>query len=287
MKSMVEIGQSFNAHATEYEQAADIQFEIGQRLFERLDYLKIDPRFILDLGCGPGVFLKQLKKRYPKAQIVALDVAHAMLVAANAKQPWLKKWDLVNADMHQMPFVSGQFDLIVSNQVIHWANSLPDVIKEVNRIMRPGGCLLFSTLGPDTFQELKHAFKQVDTYEHVNEFYDMHHIGDCLVAELFEDPVVDMEILTAHYAKLPDLLRSLKAQGVKNIHQNRNPGLTGKYSWRKFEQSMALSMTDTQKYPLTYEVVYGHAWKSQRHRTPQGIEASFSVADLKASLKRI
>lgn len=281
---MVEIGQSFNAHAADYESAADIQFEIGQRLFERLDYLKINPRFILDLGCGPGVFLKQLKKRYPKAQIVALDLAHAMLVAANAKQPWLKKWDLVNADMQQMPFASGQFDLIVSNQVIHWADSLPAVIKELNRVMHPGGFLLFSTLGPDTFQELRRAFKQADGYEHVNEFYDMHHIGDCLVSELFEDPVVDMEILTAHYATLTDLLRSLKAQGVKNIHNKRNPGLTGKHSWRKFEQSMAECKTETEKYPLTYEVVYGHAWKSQRHRSQHGIEASFSVADLKASL---
>ena len=283
-KSLIEIGQSFNAHAREYEEVAEIQFEIGQRLLERLTYLKMVPRYILDLGCGPGTFLKRLKQRYPKAEIVGLDVAHAMLLEAKHKQSWRKKCRLVNADMHHLPFATGQFDLIISNQVIHWSSSLQVVFRELNRILHPGGCLLFSTLGPDTFKELRQAFLQVDDYAHVNEFQDMHHVGDCLMQELFDDPVMDMEILMAHYNELPDLLASLKAQGVKNIHAKRNTGLTGKYAWKVFEQSMAKLKTDTQKYPLTYEVVYGQAWKSQRHRSDQGIETSISVAQLKASL---
>ncbi len=284
MKSIFEIGQSFNAHAREYECEADVQLEIGQRLFARLEYLKITPRYILDVGCGPGIFLTQLQQRYPTAQIVAVDIAHTMLSIAKTKQNLANPWQLFNADMHHMPFATGQFDLIFSNQVLHWSHALPAVLSEWQRVLSPGGCLLFSTLGPDTFLELKQAFQKVDTYEHVNTFHDMHHVGDCLLTQLFEDPVMDMELLLAHYPSLTSMLRSLKAQGVKNIHEKRKPGLTGKDSWRKFEQYMALTQTSTHKYPLTYEVVYGHAWKSRHQRVQHGGETTISVAELKASL---
>lgn len=283
MKSMIEIGQAFNAHAVEYEREAEVQLEIGQRLFERLDYLKLSPRAILDIGCGPGTFLPQLQARYPQAQIVALDIAHTMLGVAQSKQTD-KKWHFINADMHHMPFAAEQFDLIFSNQALHWSYALQPLFGEWQRILRPGGCILFSTLGPDTFVELTYAFQHADKYTHVNTFEDMHHVGDCLLAQLFADPVVDMEMLQAHYASLPKLLQSLKAQGVKNIHAKRNSGLTGKDSWRKFEQSMAELMTDTHKYPLTYEVIYGHAWKSLEPRAKHGGETTISVAELKASL---
>lgn len=283
MKSILEIGQAFNAHADEYESEAQVQLEIGQRLFERLEYLKISPSRILDIGCGPGTFLRQLQQRYPDAQIVALDIAHSMLSIAKTKQMEPNQWLMLNADMHQMPFPAEQFDLIFSNQVLHWSPALPTLLQEWQRVLRPGGCLLFSTLGPDTFQELKQAFQQVDTYEHVNAFHDMHHVGDCLLGQAFSDPVVDMEMILAHYSSLSKLLHSLKAQGVKNIHEKRNTGLTGKDSWRKFEQYMLLTKTETHKYPLTYEVVYGHAWKLE-HQPVQQNASAISLAELKASL---
>lgn len=283
MKSILEIGQSFNAHASEYEGEAQVQLEIGCRLFERLDYLKMSPRTILDIGCGPGTFLSELSERYPNAEIVALDIAHSMLSMAKSKQTPQNTWHIINADMHNMPFAADQFDLIVSNQVLHWSHSLPAVLREWHRVLRPDGCLLFSTLGPDTFQELKQAFQQVDAYAHVNTFYDMHHVGDCLL-KAFADPVVDMEVILAHYTSLSTMLRSLKAQGVKNIHQNRKSGLMGKAAWRQFEAEMALSQTDTLKYPLTYEVIYGHAWKVVYQSVQQGGETTISLADLKASL---
>lgn len=286
MKSIFEIKQSFNTHAREYEREADVQLEIGQRLFARLDYLKIAPRYILDVGCGPGMFLPALQQRYPDAQIVALDIAHHMLAIAKTKQTPSHAYHLFNADMHHMPFATEQFDLIFSNQVLHWSHDLSGLLREWQRVLAPGGCLLFSTLGPDTFQELAYAFQHVDTYAHVNTFHDLHHIGDCLLTESFENPVMDMELLSAHYTSVSSMLRSLKAQGVKNIHAQRKPGLTGKDAWRKFEQQMALTQTETHKYPLTYEVVYGHAWKPLHQSMRQGGEATISVEQLKESLAR-
>ena len=277
MNVKIEICKAFNAKASEYEQAAIVQHEIGERLFERLQYLKIKPRYVLDLGCGPGSFLKRLQKYYPDAQVVGLDLAYNMLKQAKRKQGWFHKSSLVNADMTAMPFPSDLFDLVFANQVIHWAQSLPKLMSELNRVMNTEGCLMFSTLGPDTFKELRQTPVKIDTHAHTNEFCDMHHVGDCLLAEHFLDPVVDMDMLTAHYATLPKLLHALKAQGVRNINAARNPGLTGKQAWRNFEQAVSAFRTDQGKYPLTYEVVYGHAWKGSQRRTDKGTETIISV----------
>ncbi len=283
MKLKTEICNAFNAHAIEYEQAAIVQKEIGGRLFERLNYLNMQPRYVLDLGCGTGYFSKQLKQRYPKAQIVGLDLAGMMLKQAHGSQSLFKKWPLVQADMLKMPFPSGLFDLVFANQTIHWANPLPDAMREISRVMKVDGCLMMSTLGPDTFRELRESWAQVHQYAHTNVFMDMHDLGDVLLAEQFADPVVDMEMLTVHYETLPKLLRALKAQGVRNIHAARNPGLTGRAAFRAFEDAMGQLCTESGRFPLTYEVIYGHAWKGATHRVAGGTEAFIPVSQLRRS----
>lgn len=275
-----EISNAFNKHAMDYERAAKAQYEIGLRLLDRLQYLKIDPRYILDLGCGPGTFSRELSLLYPKAQIIALDRAPAMLTQAYKKQSWRCKWSLVAADMLSMPFATGLFDLVFANQVIHWAESLPLVLRELNRVMRVNGCFMFTTLGPDTFKELNSCWSTVNAHAHVNEFPDMHDVGDSLMAEYFVDPVMDMELLAVHYETVQHLLRSLKEQGVRNINVKRNQGLTGKSSWRDFERNYQALKTDKGKYPLTYEVVYGHAWKGERRKVEHGVETWIPVSSI-------
>ncbi len=281
MNRKSEICNVFNAHAAEYEKVAIVQKEIGERLFERLSYLTIQPQYVLDLGCGTGYFTKKLKQRYPQAQVVGLDVAWMMLKQSQKAHSLFKKWPLVQTDMTIMPFPSGLFDLVFANQVIHWSNPIAEVMREINRVMNVNGCLMFSTLGPDTFYELRDAWSKVNHYAHTNTFVDMHDLGDTMVAEHFVDPVIDMEMLSVHYATLSKLLNALKAQGVRNINPERNQGLTGKQSFRAFEAAMQQFMTENNQFPLTYEVVYGHAWKGSMRRLGQGIEAFIPVSQLR------
>lgn len=276
-----EICNAFNAHASEYEKNARLQTEIGTRLFERLDYLAMKPEYVLDLGCGTGYFTALLKTRYPEAQVISFDLAHAMLLESAAKKNAGEDWFLIEGNMQKLPFATGVFDLIFANQVIHWAASLPGVFRELNRVMRKDACLMFTTLGPDTFRELKQAWQLADSFSHSNEFLDMHHIGDSLMNERLLEPVVDMEMLTLHYESLPRLVRSLKAQGVRNIHERRNGGLTGKGSWAAFESAYERLRTPEGKYPLTYEVIYGHAWKGLQSATDKGVETFFPLSQLR------
>ncbi|MFA5960632.1 MAG: malonyl-ACP O-methyltransferase BioC [Tatlockia sp.] len=278
MNLKTEICNTFNKCAAEYEKAAIVQCEIGTRLFERLDYLKINPKFVLDLGSGTGFFSLMLKKRYPKAQIVGFDLAFSMLKESKKKQGFLKKWHLINGDMAHLPFASGVFDLVFSNQTMHWSSPLSAVLQELNRVMHNDSCLMFTMPGPDTFKELKKAWLSVDAHAHANEFLDMHDIGDALLNERFLDPVVDMELLTVHYPSINQLLQSVKAQGVRNINPNRNRGLTGAKALQSFKR--AYPCTPGGKYPLTYEVVYGHAFKGASRRLENGTETYISVSEI-------
>lgn len=281
MSTVREIARAFHQQARAYEQYAKAQQVIGQRLFERLDYLKITPAYVLDLGCGTGWLSRLLQKKYPKACVVGLDAAQAMLTCAKRKQHFWRKWPLACADMEQMPFADGVFDLVFSNQTIHWGKSVSALLREVNRVMAPDGCFMFSTLGPDTFKELRTAWAQVDNHAHVNTFIDLHDWGDALLAEYFLDPVMDMESLTLHYPSPEALLTSLKHQGVRNMDARRNPGLTGRQARKAFEAAYETHRTPEGKYPLYYEVVYGHAWKGVRHSTGGGSEVRIPVTAIK------
>lgn len=256
-----EIRKSFDNAAASYEQVAIVQNEIGKRLLERLEYIKINPTRILDLGSGAGQFSRALKKRYPKAQIVSLDLSFGMLKQSKTQQALWRKWPLVCGDMEALPFADKSFDLVFSNQVIHWAEDMPALAKELLRIMQLDGCLLMSTLGPDTFQELRSSYSAIDDFAHANDFMDMHDLGDILQHTPFVDPVIDMEKITVRYSSVRALLQALKAQGVRNIHAKRNAGLSGTSHRQAFEQHYLQHYQQEGKVPLSYEVVYAHAWR--------------------------
>ena len=256
-----EIRKSFDNAAASYEKAAIVQNEIGKRLLERLDYIKIDPARILDLGSGAGQFSRALKKRYPKAQILSLDLSFAMLKQSKSQQALWRKWPLVCGSMEALPFADKSFDLVFSNQVIHWAEDIPALAQEILRVMQVDGCLMMSTLGPDTFQELRQSYAAIDNFVHTNSFMDMHDLGDILQQAQFVDPVIDMEKIMVRYPSVTAVLQALKAQGVRNMHANRNAGLSGKSRRQAFEQHYMQHYQQEGKVPLSYEVVYIHAWR--------------------------
>lgn len=276
-----EIQRAFNRAATQYDNVAKIQYEIGSQLLSRLDYIKITPNTILDLGCGSGKLTQLIKKRYPKARIFGVDAAFNMLLESKKKQGFFKTWSLCQADMHNLPFATNTFDLVIANQTIHWAHSIPKVLAEIHRIMAPNACLMFSTLGPDTFSELQQAWQAADRYPHTNPFHDLHDIGDHLLACHFASPVVDTDYITMHYGSLKSLLQSLKAQGVRNINPQRNAGLTGKQAFNTFQNAYDALTTKDGKYPLTYEVVYGHAWRGDILQRQEGSDTFISIDAIK------
>jgi len=266
-----EVRQSFGASATTYDEHAFLQREIGDRLFERLQYIKLIPERVLDIGSGTGYATQKLRERFPESSLIALDIAPDMLGYARGKMEktsLLKRLfgkqhdrDYLCADAEALPLASESIDLALSNLAMQWTD--PErVAKEAIRVLKPQGLFMFTTFGPDTLKELRSAFKAIDDAPHVNTFPDMHDIGDILVHSGFADPVMDQETITLTYNQLKPLLRELKGIGAHNVLPGRSTGLMGRQRWQRMVDAYERFRKDG-RLPATYEVVYGHAWKPE------------------------
>lgn len=272
------VRRSFDRAAATYDAAAVLQREVERRMFERLDYVKATPAVALDAGSGTGSGARELARRYPDAQVIALDIALSMLQAGRASRPWLQRMGIsrqriasVCGDVERLPLKAGSVDLIWSNATLQWATDLPATLREFRRVLRPGGLVMFSTFGPDTLKELRAAFAAADGHSHVNRFVDMHDIGDMLVHARLADPVMDMEHITLTYGTVRDLMRDLKAIGAHNVTAGRPRGLGGRQALKAAEEYYE-AWRRNGVLPATYEVVYGHAWAPHAipERAPDG-----------------
>ena len=264
------IKRQFEASASNYDNAAILQREVCDRLISRLDYMQIAPQRILDLGSGTGYLTRALKNKYPKADIIGLDIAFNMAQTAKSKNGWFKKIHYTNADCQHLPFKSLCFDLILSANTLQWCENIEYALQECQRILKPSGLFLFSSFGPDTLKELKLSWAAADALPHVNSFLDMHDYGDMLLHHQFDEPVMDVEYLTIEYEHPKQLLKDLKMLGANNVHPERRKTLTGKSKLLKVIETYEQFKRENNSYPATYEIVYGHALKPKRQTHYQG-----------------
>jgi malonyl-CoA O-methyltransferase len=242
----------FGRAAAGYEAAARLESEVGARLRERLDYVKIEPRRIVDAGSGPGREARALAKRFPGKEVIALDYALAMLPRARFLDRWLRRGVVpLAADLERLPLRAASIELVWSNMALHWVNDPLAAFREFSRVLAPDGLVMFSTLGPDTLKELRAAA----TEGRVHAFTDMHDLGDMLVAAGLTNPVMEMEIITMDYGSGDRLLDDLRRSGQTNARADRARGLAG----RRFGKRLRTALARAPR--MTYEVVYGHAWK--------------------------
>ena len=265
--------RAFARAAAGYDAHAILQREVGARLLQHLDPIRIDPARVLDLGCGTGALFAGLRERFPRARLVGVDAALPMLRAARGRTPWWRALAgnvplVACADAERLPLAHGCAQLAFSNLMLQWCDA-PAVFREAARVLEVGGLLLFSTYGPDTLRELRAAFAAADNARHVNSFVDMHDLGDALVGAGFADPVMEMETITLEYASVAALARDLKGGGGHNVLPGRPRGLGGRAGWRRMVERYEAQRRGG-ALPATFEVVYGHAWKVAPKRIADG-----------------
>jgi malonyl-CoA O-methyltransferase len=262
------IRRAFDRAANSYDAAAVLQKEVCRRLLEKLDYIKLSPQLILDAGVGTGEAVTSLLRRYKKSRLVALDLSERMLSKALAHGGLIRKPELVCADIEQLPFCANSFDLVFSSLTLQWCNDLPATIQELLRVLKPGGLLMFATFGPDTLKELRACWQQVDDAVHVNQFVDMHDVGDELLRSGFADPVMEAETITLNYDSVDTLMADLRAIGANATADGGRAGLTTPALLSKLRQAYDSYRSD-RLLPATYEVVYGHAWKVSSQKSAE------------------
>jgi len=282
-----QVRRAFGRAASSYAATAVLQREVESRLLEQLVYAKQPPTRILDLGAGPGRASAAMRRQFPKAELVALDLALPMLREAGRGWRWYtpkaKRFGRVCADVRALPFADGSFDLVFSSLCLQWIEDLPQVLDSLRGLLRPGGLLLFSSFGPETLIELRQAFAAADALPHVSSFKPVPAIGDALMSAGFRDPVLDTDRFTLTYSDPRELMRELRGIGAGNAWSDRRRSLTGKTrmqrvfaAYEEFREDGVL--------PATYEVLYAQAFApepGQPRRQDRADVASFPVSQLK------
>jgi malonyl-CoA O-methyltransferase len=283
------VRRQFDRRAGRFAQHEFVIREVGRRLIERLQLIRLDPRRIVDVGCGAGGARAALLERYPQADWLGVDVSPAMLARAAPPSllgrllPWRgRSARLVCADAAALPLAEASVDLLFSNLMLHWHPQPHTVFPEWLRVLRADGLLLFSCFGPDTLKELRRACQAAGVPARPMPFVDMHDFGDMMIAAGFASPVMDAESIRLTYASPQALLREVAALGG-NPRDDRAAGLVSGRRARALHAALD-GMRDAQgRIALSFEIAYGHAWKPQPRI---GGQSTVSLDRLRAQLRR-
>jgi malonyl-CoA O-methyltransferase len=287
----------FDRRAGTFDEVAFLTREIAQRMRERLDYIKVAPTRALDAACGTGADLPGLRTRFPEASVLGVDISSAMLARANAAESADAQADagwrrflpatlskafgargpqLAQADFSALPFAAGAFELLWSNLALHWHSRPDQVFPEWQRVLKVNGLLMFSTFGPDTLRELSGAYRDAEASlgiaprPHTIDFVDMHDLGDMLVESGFEIPVMDQEVLTITYRSPESLLNDVRRWGAYPFERAGGADIDGQALRDALHKALDGRRREDGTIPLTFEVIYGHAWKAVPRMTPEG-----------------
>ena len=267
--SVATVRRQFDMRAPRFAASGALPREVGRRLSERLQYIRLAPQRILDVGCGTSETRAPLLARYPRAEWIGLDISERMLKAAKTEgararaERWLRgasSYRIVG-DGGQLPIGDNSVDLVFSNLMLHWHPQPHTVFPEWKRVLRTDGLLMFSCFGPDTLKELRAAASALPDARPMP-FVDMHDFGDMMVASGFATPVMDAEAITLTYASPQDLLREVRALGG-NPRDDRAQWLPSTSQAHALLSALEAQRGNDGRIRLTFEVAYGHAWKPQ------------------------
>jgi malonyl-CoA O-methyltransferase len=255
-----QLRRAFGRAAPNYAAVAALQREAEARLLEQLDYLDDrQPARILDLGCGPGRAAGAMKKRWPKAEVIALDAALPMLREVPRHTRFWRPVRRINADVSQLPLADQCADVIFSSLCLQWVDDLPATLSEFRRVLRPGGLMLLSTFGPGTLSELRYAYLACGEEPPLSPFAQIQQVGDALLAAGFKDPVLERDDYTLTYPDLRSLMQELRAIGAGDARRDRPRGLGGRGRLQRVTARYEALRHDG-VLPSTWEVITAQAW---------------------------
>jgi malonyl-CoA O-methyltransferase len=258
------VRKAFDKAAPHYDEYAVLQRNVADHLLDTLTLFTISPEIVVDLGTGTGYCAPPLAKRFPKAKLMLCDISHTMLKQAQKRPARLfNRRSYVCADINHLPFAEASVDLLFSSLSFQWCSNLDLLFSECNRVLKPDGLLLFSSLGPDTLKELRTAFSTQGNTAYVHDFVDMHDVGDALIRAGFSAPVLETDRLVMTYPTMKAVMQDLRGIGAVNQSTKRRRGLSTRKLFQLAEEAYE-TYRHNDTLPATYEVVYAHAFSPTR-----------------------
>ncbi|MAS00049.1 MAG: malonyl-[acyl-carrier protein] O-methyltransferase BioC [Nitrosomonadales bacterium] len=263
----------FNRSAKSYDEFSILQNDVSDNLFDRLVDLKLNPKLILDLGCGTGRNGKILKNIYKDAKIVNYDFSENMLTQARMKQISFfdkilqnKRSSFICGDIENLVFTNKIFDIVWSTNSLQWCNNLSVTFKSIGSILKPNGLFIFTTFGPKTLYELRNITRKISSFQKTNDFIDMDNIKKILINKGFSNPILESEEVCLTYSNIKKLFLELKSIGATSGLKIKKNGLTGKSFLKKIEEGYE-NYKHKEKFTATYEVIYGYARYKKNNKT--------------------
>jgi malonyl-CoA O-methyltransferase len=260
---------------------------------DRLQWIKLQPGDWIHAQPSIGGFEAHalILARYPKAVCQVQEQSSRRLVHTQQVlgAPRLRRW--LTLGRAQPRWVGPgrdpePADMLWANMQLHLHPDPQALLAQWHRALRVDGFVMFSCLGPDSLQELRHVYQSMGWAPPGPTWTDMHDWGDMLVQGGFAEPVMDMERITLRYARAHDLIDELRTLG-RNLHPQRFVGLRGK-GWRgtltaAIEQHWP-RRTDEGQFLLTLEIVYGHAMRAPAKQVLQA-DTRISLDEMKKMLR--
>ena len=264
--------------------------EVARRMEERLQWIvKIPQRWLHWAPLRGGLQAQELlAKRYPKSECFVLETpveraqAATKLIAKNWWSPGNWRAKAVRFEVPAHPV-----DMLWANMALHMEPDPLAVIEHWHSLVEADGFVMFSCLGPDTLRQLRAVYAEMGWPPPAHEFTDMHDWGDMLARVGFAEPVMDMEHITLTFTSVERLLAELRELG-RNLHPARFAGLRGR-GWR--DRLLAAINQKLGKpgegghLELTFEVIYGHAFKPQP-RIPVQPQTTVTLDAMRKALRQ-
>ena len=272
----------FARAAATFDSADVIHSEARSRMLERLPFFELKPRRVLDLGSATGKATVELDALYPNAEVVAIDLATPMASITQNRCDNLGSVTSLVGDAQKLPLLDDTVDLIFANLILPWCDP-QGLFQEAARVLRDGGLIVFTTVGPDTFQEIRRAWIGIDENIHVHGFLDMHDLGDIAVRSGLTEPVIDIDRFQLTYQLRERLFEDLRATGATNMAFGRRMQLTSLGRWESFCNQLEACRVEGQL-SISVELVFGLAWGLASATKPNDKVVSIPIEDITEGL---
>jgi malonyl-CoA O-methyltransferase len=298
------VARQFDRRANRLAEVDFLLREVQRRMFSRLEYIKIEPSVVLDIGCGLGQGAEGLAARFPSAQVVAADLSQNMVfkaakLQADKTKPNKRKGSVKSTLARRLPnAVSGFFNKLLGGDPPKrpavpqkQQNEVQFLVGDAHMLPLATGSvdLIFSNLALHWFDDPVSAIAEwrrvikpgglvmfssfgPDTLKEMAilgvqlpTFQDLHDLGDALQTQKFAEPVMDMEALSISYQDPARLLADIRNLGGYPL-KRRHSGLRG----RRFADTVANSLSTLTPGSVSFELVYGHAWAPKGPWLPEG-----------------
>lgn len=255
-------------------QAPWLHQEVARRMAERLPVIKQPPAQWLDWWGFTGGSAAAVQAVWPEARRDLVEPTEVLAERSRQalRAPW---WALVRRRQTAQQAVWLEQDVPPGQAQMLWANLvLPSwgepaaAFAAWHRALAVDGFLMFSTYGPDTLRELRAVYAEAGWGAPHPPFVDMHDLGDLLVHGGFADPVMDQETLRLTWSSPEALLAELRGLG-RHLGADRFAGLRSPRWRERLLQALARRADAEGRIALSFELVYGHAYKPAP-RPPRG-----------------